>query len=389
MSRFVLYCLLFLFLVQQTVGEVCQQEAQQGCKVTQGHAKCESWNLTASIHNLPPCTTRITFSLITNPNFYSRYVSVQLNKVNFSHLTDLQELELFTNRDNHSHIGLDVTESTALASLKHVSILHFRILQNKIDDLNDANLNMYSNLKYLNNLDLSRAKHIGLTSAKHMISAESSIQTLILKNIQEIWRADTYSPSTDLEHFMCRSNVQYLDLSYNDIAYLSFFEGCSSKLKYLNLDNNILASFNIKGGSKLRPLSLLSSLETFSVMTSNSNKYQDGLWNNDGNKESRTIHTLGNDDVELSPLAELLQNTSLAFLASYDVWFTDILKSCGNIDYVDLEKCFVQHHANVCEVFHCLSPTLDTESCPDDVSGQLSYFADRMCNYRSCADNVC
>ena len=249
---------------------------------------------------------------------------------------------------------------------------------------------MYSNLKYLKILDLSRAGHIGLTSARHIIGAESSLQTLILKNIQEIWRGDIYSPSTDLQHFVCRSNIQYLDLSYNDIAYIDFFDdkSCTSKLKYLNLDNNFIVSFDREGGSAWSLLSLMSSLETFSVVTSNSNKYHDGLWKNDGNKESRGMPTLGTNDVELSPIAALLQNTNLAFLTGYDFWFKDIFKNCGNFDYLDLTKCFVQHRENLCDMFHCLSPTLDTAACPSDLGHQLIFFAKRMCNYRSCVDNM-
>ena len=390
MFRLALYCVSLLFFVEQTVTQQCQQKSQQGCKVTDGHAQCESWNLKASIHNLPPCTTRITFSLITNPNFNGRLIGVHLHRVDFSHLTNLQELELYTNRGNHSHIRLHVKESTALSSLKNVSILRFRILQDSIIELNDANLDMYSNLKSLKILDLSLAKSIGLTIAKHIIGAESSMQTLILKNIQEITRPNTYSPSTDLEHFVCQSNVQYLDLSYNDIVYItvSEIESCTSKLKYLNLDNNIIAAYTGNEGASLSPLSLISSFETVSIVTSNRNKYQDILWNNDVNKESIGIPTSGMVHVALSSIAAMLQSTPLAFLAGYDFWFKDIFKSCGNFDYFDLTKCFAQHLEHLCEVFHCLSPTLDTKVCPTDISGQLSYFAQIMCNYRSCVGNV-
>ena len=389
MFRLVLYCVLFLFLVEQTVTEGCQQEAQQGCKVTDGHAQCESWNLSASIHNLPPCTTRITFSLIPNPSFYGRYVLVQFNEANFSRLTNLQDLELYTNHGNHSHVRLVVTESTALASLKHVNILRFRMLQDSIGELNDANLNMYSNLKSLKILDLSRAKRIGLTSATHIIGAESTIQKLILKNIQEITRAKTHTPSADLEHFVCQSNVQYLDLSFNDIAYITFSgsEKCASNLKYINLDCNILAGFKRDEFSLLPALSLMASLETFNARMSDSPKYQDGLWNNDDNKEGNIIPKLEKDYVKLAPLAAVLQNTPLAFLAGYDNLLQDILKNCGNFDYFDVAKCIV-HDNDLCEVFHCLSPTLDKEACPGDISDQLNFFAERMCNYRSCSRNM-
>ena len=389
MFRLMLYFVLFLVPVEQTVAETCQQEAQKGCKVADGHAQCESWNLAASIHDLPPCTTRITFSFVANPTFYGQHLLVHLSEVDFSPFTNLQELELRANYSDLFHVKL-VIESQALIHLKNVTILRFRIPQDRFDELNDANLDMYGKLKSLKVLDLTRAKHIGLAVAKHIIGAKSSAQTLILKNIQEIARENIYTPSADLAHFVCQSNVEYLDLSYNDISYIDFFDGrsCSSKLKYLNLDHNIIASFTSEGGSVLLSLSLISSLETLSVMTSNSPKYHDDLWNDDDNRESKRMPELETDDIELSPLTTLLQNTPLAFLAGYDFWLENVLRNCGNFSYLDLAKCFVQGHEDLCEVFHCLSPTLHTESCPRDLSGQMKYFAQRMCNYRSCLHNV-
>ena len=72
MYQLVVLNVLSLMLVRgQTVGtdDSCnRQEVKQGCRVDQGHAVCESWNLTSSIHGLPSCTTRITFSLLVEPN---------------------------------------------------------------------------------------------------------------------------------------------------------------------------------------------------------------------------------------------------------------------------------------------------------------------------------
>ena len=116
-------------------------------------------------------------------------------------------------------------------------------------------------------------------------------------------------------------------------------------------------------------------------------KYQDGLWNDDDEAENKHIPELEEDNVKHSPLATLLRNTPLAFLAEYDIWFQDILKNCGNFDYFDIAKCFVHGREDLCEVFHCLSPTLGMEACPKNISGQLKYFAQKMCNYRSCIEN--
>ena len=78
----------------------------------------------------------------------------------------------------------------------------------------------------------------------------------------------------------------------------------------------------------------------------------------------------------------------LLFFAEYDFWFEDILKNCGNFDYLDLAKCFVHGYEDLCELFHCLSPTLSVETCPKDINGQLLYVAEKMCNYKSCFKNM-
>ena len=155
MFRLVLYCILSLLLAEQTVAEECQQEVQQGCKVDYGHAQCESWNLAASLHILPPCITSMTFSLIANQSLFGRDNWLHLKEVNFSRFQNLKELELYTNPSNHSLVRLLVKESTALDSLKNTSIqiLRFRMLQ---DVLSNNWLNMYKILKSLRILELTR-----------------------------------------------------------------------------------------------------------------------------------------------------------------------------------------------------------------------------------------
>ena len=268
MIRLVLYCMLSLLLAEQTVAEECQQTAQQGCTVNNGHAQCESWNLTASIYSLPPCVTSITFSLIKTPRNLVPIDHVVLKEADFKQFKHLQELELYTNHGNHSYTELVARESSALVSFKHIKVLRFRLMHFPLGNLNKDNLNMYSNLKSLQILDLTRAKKIGLEGAKHIIGSKSSIKKLILNNIQDISWSRTYAPSADLLHFVCQSKVQHLDLSYNDIAYVSFFftgsKCCCSELKYLNIDNNIIADFPSEG-SPINNLNILlvSSLETY------------------------------------------------------------------------------------------------------------------------------
>ena len=131
---------------------------------------------------------------------------------------------------------------------------------------------------------------------------------------------------------------------------------------------------------------LATSVETIHAETTDHLKYLDGLWNdNDGNNG---IPELEKDSVKLSPIMKQLKNSPLAFAVGYDFWFQDVLKNCGNFDYFDVAKCVVYGGEDLCEVFHCLSPTLGIEACPSDTSGQLMYFAQRMCNYGSCTHNM-
>ena len=117
-------------------------------------------------------------------------------------------------------------------------------------------------------------------------------------------------------------------------------------------------------------------------------KYEDGLWNDDESQENKEIPELEDDKTALSTILKRFENSPLAFLAGYDFWFEDILTNCGNFGYLDLAKCFVRGHEDLCELFHCLSPTLSVEACPRDISGQLTYFGQKMCNYGSCIKNM-
>ena len=323
MIRLVLYCMLSLLLADQTVAEECQQTAQQGCTVNNGHAQCESWNLTASINMLPLCITSITFSLIKNPSSRPSLVHVKLNEANFKQFTNLEELEIYTNHGNYSYTELVARESSAFVSLKNIKVLRLRLLHFPVGNVNKNSLNMYSNLKSLKILDLTRSKKIGLDGAKHIIGSKSSIKKLILKDIQDMSWYRTYTPSADLLHFVCQSKVQHLDLSYNDIAYVSFFsigsKSCSSELKYLNFDNNIIAGFASEAStSNSLSFLYLSSLETLRAKTLNDIKYGDDLWNNDDedydeNQENKETPELEAGNTELATILRRFDNAPLAF----------------------------------------------------------------------------
>ena len=187
MFRLILYCVLSLLLAEQTVAEGCHQEGKGGCKVHDGHAQCKWWCIGCSVDKLPLCTTKITISGIGGTLRNNEHILWNMNTDNFIRYENLQELGFYTIPSQHSQVILIATESTGLSSLNSIKILRFRVFQPTFD-VNNGNLNMYSNLKSLRILDLTRAKSIGLDNAKHIIGAESSIEVLILKNIQEIKR---------------------------------------------------------------------------------------------------------------------------------------------------------------------------------------------------------
>ena len=103
----VLSCLMVcVFTVVESKN--CQRnEVKQGCTVNYGHAQCESWDLVSGIHGLPACTTAITFSLIPSPNADRQQPThIQLSDVRFSHLANLSELSVITNRSTFGHFQL-------------------------------------------------------------------------------------------------------------------------------------------------------------------------------------------------------------------------------------------------------------------------------------------
>ena len=224
----------------------CQRnESKQLCTVDHGHAQCESFDLVSGIHGLNACTTRITFLLIPNQTDDRQHLThIQLGDINLSHLTNLTELSIITNRSTYRYFQLVLNgTSAALPSLRSVHILRLKVMQPEVLQLPTELVDMYSKLKHLEVLDLTRAKRLGLSNAKTLIGQNTAIKTLVLKHIQHIRRSRIYRPDLDIAHFICGTAVRFLDLSYNDIAYVELStKKCNSELLHLNLDHNIMAT---------------------------------------------------------------------------------------------------------------------------------------------------
>ena len=383
---------LVICVFKLVVSEDCQRdEVKQGCIVEHGHAQCESWDLAAAVHGLPACIRKITFSLTPNPGDESPYITyMQLSYINFNHLANLTELSVIANWSSYGHFRLVVNGSYALYSLQNLHILRLKVMQDEIHELSETDINMYSNLKQLEVLDLTRAKRIGLSNAKRLIGHKSAIKTLVLKHIQDIRRPRIYSPTLDIAHFICGTAVRILDLSYNDITYVNISsKKCDSELRHLNFDHNIIASFNHDGSIAMSLLAMGASIKTVSMsLTSQRATYDEKLWT-DENYSIIDIQDLPEDDEGKLPLAMLLQQSPLASLSAYTFWFQDIITHCGKMNYINIVQCFRQDHQDLCDIFLCLSPALDIEACPKDkIIDKLEYFSQRLCNYESCMYNI-
>ena len=312
----VLYVLLLVVgLSAADVGsEQCERpETEHGCTVDNGHAHCEFWDLAASIRGLPTCTTRITFSLTRDPK-------QNLMTVDFSNLTNLEALWLYTKQDNYGITFYPVLMSR-FTTLQAVRILSIRVDQDYWQSATEENKDMYKHMEYLEVLDLTRAKKIGLAVVSHMIGLEPKIKTLILRNVQEMHYPSSYSACVDLTLFICGGNVHYLDLSYNDISSLNVSSWCwNSNLRYLDLRNNILAGVVPRNGI-LKFLLSLSGLET--LLLSNEDEYQKDLWIDDTIND--LIVTYDGIKSEQSLITELTQESPLDSLAGYRFYLQDIV----------------------------------------------------------------
>ena len=378
---------LLLFVLTVSESEQCERhEAIHGCTVDSGHAHCESWDLAASIQGLPSCTTRITFSLLADPQYIDvkRFRRKYLLNANFSHLNGLEELSISSNHKNYSHVQIFVDSQVAVKVMPNIKVLRLKVMQS-LEVMHAANEGVYKRMKYLELLDFTRAQRIGLSYANHIIGMEPSMKTLILKNIQEIGHADTYNPYINLTRFVCGGNVMSLDLSYNDIAFINISNGCSNtKLRYINLNHNILASMG--NNLLLGAYSMLAGVETL-ILSSvcPSQKYQKDLWDN---ASIPKYHDSG--DVKLSPLSNLFLDSPFSSLARYDFWLRDVIQHCGNFRTIDITQCILQRPKDICDLAErCFAPNKNLPPCPRDKSiKQLEYFLENMCNYTQCRYNI-
>ena len=356
-----------------------------------GYAQCKSWDVVSSIRGLPVCTTKITFSLIPNTSDKKRYqVRISLTDIDFTHLSNLTELLVFTDHRYYDRLSLRVQKSASLLSLESLRSLQLKVMHGLIRELPIHDVDMFSNLKHLEVLDLTRAKRIELSNINYLLGKKLTMTTLVLKHIQDIRWQQIYAPTLDLAHFICGTNVRFRDLSYNDITYVNMTKkNCKSKVRYLNLDHNIIASFYHDEDNFLTLLTMLGSLETLIAGSSyKSATYDESLWtdrylyiNDTENNEE--------DNGRKSPFSILLQQSPLASFTVYDNQLKDILRHCGHLDYVDIMRCFRHSHDDLCDIVQCLSPRIDIEACPKNyLSDKLKYFAQRICHYDSCLYNV-
>ena len=180
-------------------SELCDRhEAVQGCVVDNGHAQCEAQDLAASIHGLPTCTTRITFSLLADHQYINiqKYRRIYLWHIDFRLFTGLQELSISTNYGNYSHIMLYMYSSVVVNMMPNIKVLRLKALS-FWQPLTAKIEGIYKRVKHLEVLDFTRAQRMGLSAASHVIGKEPSMKTLILRNIQEISHVDTYNPFVD------------------------------------------------------------------------------------------------------------------------------------------------------------------------------------------------
>ena len=355
--------------------EQCERpEAAHGCTVDNGHAHCEVWDLAASIHGLPACTTRITFSLTSRQDFPT---------VDFSNLTNLKELWLYTKRENYD-ITLDHFEMSRFKTVKAVRILSIRAEQNYHQGATEENKDTYKHMEFLEVLDLTRAKRIGLAVANHLIGSQPKIKTLILRNVQEMHYPFSYAMCVDLTRFICGGKVHHLDLSYNDISSVNVSSMClNSKLRYLDLRSNILASIVPRNGL-FKFLLSLSGLET--MLLSTEDEYQKDLWNDDYINDLIVTH----DDIKsnkYSLITELSQEPPLDSLAGYRFYLQDIVKHCGISSYFHLVQCIVESQ-DLCSFFGCVSPKLNASECVKNRHDHIEFFTRNMCDYDHCLQNM-
>ena len=364
------------------------KDTQTGCTVDRGHAVCESRDLYASVHGIPACTTWITFSLQKidfdiNINWESIFA-------NLSSLPQLERLSITVQQDKYNKINMQLFEDRWIPMyFPKLEILQINVLVLFVNASRSTSLH-----QSLQVLDLTRSM-AGIVTTAQFCKALPAVQKLILRNIQalgQFWPV-IYAQSVHLADFVCIGNVRYLDLSYNDIVSVRFEKMCwDIKLEVLILDHNMLASlYNTEERSiVLLVLQTIHQLKILNVnYCSSTTPYHEGLWDDDDNRTNITeLENNENIDHYLPVLNDVIPHTPLSIFAGYGYWLQDMMKHCGNIDYLQIAKCI--ECDEVCAFFSCVAPDFDVKACQDDYYSDLAYekFSRQFCDYSECFFNV-
>ena len=367
------------------------KDTQTGCTIDRGHAICESRDLHASVHGIPSCTTWITLSLqrldlSITPDWHLIFYSLQ-------NLPQLEQLSITITQEKYGDVPWVRLEDQS----PHLNFPTLKILQINADSV--LHYEPISSLQLLQVLDLTRSM-VGITEAKQLCKTLPAVQKLILRNIQSYARFDSYIPSVNLTGFVCIGNVHYLDLSYNDIAFISLRNMCwDIKLQVLILDHNMLTKIDLPGSgttfpSIFRYFQPVPQLKTLSInYCSSATAYHKGLWDDDVNRTDITdITGLEKDNDEnmdhyLLAQNEVLRHTPFGFFAGYGYWLHDMMKHCGNIDFLNIAKC--REYNGLCALLSCVAPGFSMKACQED-KAQTPYekFARQFCNFPTCIANI-
>ena len=215
---------------------------------------------------------------------------------------------------------------------------------------------------------------------QRLYKALPAVEKLVLRNVQSIkaYHSYPYIPQVYIKDFICAGNVRYLDLSYNDIAFINLSEMCwNSKLEELILDHNLMAQpYNGEQNWYFLPfLKLARRLKVLSINYCSGSWHHNDLWNDKLDKaNAMELEDESADPVtsffEASPSMSALTTFPLNFIATYGSWFKDMLKHCAKLDtsYSKLQQCFTSNNTeNVCMIFNCLASSSDIN---DDICNE-------------------
>ena len=385
MARFLTSCSVFVaaFIVIVTANDECTyiRDTQDGCTVDKGHAVCEPKDLNSSVHGIPSCVTWITLSLqkldlTITPDWKVIFASLES-------LPLLKKLSITVNQEKYEIIPIVQLENQH----RTLNYPNLEILQINADSDFVYGSAWSVSFQSLQVLDFTRSK-VGIVNARRFCKTLPAVQKLILRNIQAIKDKYDNIPSVKLADFVCIGNVRYLDLSYNDIAFISLVSMCwNIKLQVLNLDHNILASIYTPDqdiSNLLSYLQTIPQLKTLNVnYCSSITRYHKGLWDDDENRTD--LAGLQNENEKMdhyfeSNLVDKIIHTPLSLFAGYEYWLRDMMKHCGNIRYKKLVKC-TMYYADACQFFNCIAPDFNITICQErKIDQAFAQFSRQFCD---------